>query len=200
MILSLYRLTDRPGRITDMEQLTQLHSKLATYNDSEEGQVLVENAAQFAERCHEGFFRLDGSSYILHPIEVATILSEWQAPPEILAAALLHDVFKRQYSHVPSLTTLEANFTPSLISLVNDVASLGGWGPALIQASVEVSAEQVQESSLNDSEQFSWAVVVLQRNPMAVVIKLADRLHNLRSYDALPDLLHHEGGKRFAAA
>lgn len=208
-----------------MEQLTRLLAKLATYNDSEEGRVLVEKAAQFAERCHEGFFRLDGSPYILHPIAVATILSEWQAPPEILAAALLHDVFKRQYSHVPSLTTLEANFTPSLISLVNDVASLGGWGPALIQASVEVSAEQVQESSLNGSEQFassywrvsgigsetqesnlnssersSWAVVVLQRNPMAVVIKLADRLHNLRSYDALPDLLHHEGGKRFAAA
>src|SRR5215471_5231649 len=173
-----------------MKELIQLLAKLATYDDSEEGGVLVEKAAQFAKTCHAGFSRLDGSPYILHPIAVATILSEWQAPPEILAAALLHDVFKRQYTRVPSLTTLHANFTPSLVSLVQDVASLGELGPALSQASVEISTNQVQEKNSNGSERFSprswdvsgfdwrtqasnlnsslrpsWAVVVLQRNP-----------------------------------
>jgi len=204
-----------------MKELTQLLEKLATYDESEEGRVLVEKAAQFAEWCHAGFSRLDGSPYILHPITVATILSEWQAPVEILAAALLHDVLNTQYSQVPSLAELEKNFAPELISLVRDVASLGEFRQALYQSSVEVSTEEVQESNSNDDERLtsgswdvsgygwevqessekriervSWAFVVLQRNPIAVVIKLADRLHNLQSHRVLPE----QQRRRFAAA
>lgn len=182
-----------------MEELTQLLTNLAIYDNSEDG-VLVAKVAQFAEKCHQGFSRLDGTPYILHPIAVATILSEWKAPPNILAAALLHDIFKMQYSHVPSPAILEAEFPPSLISLVHDVASLGELGPALIQKSVEVSAEQDQETDMGGSQRFLWANVILQQDPMAVVIKLADRLHNLQSRDALPEVARQEGEKWFAAA
>jgi (p)ppGpp synthase/HD superfamily hydrolase len=206
-----------------MQELTQLLEKLATYDTSEDGRILVEHAAQFAEACHAGFSRLDESSYILHPIAVATILSEWQASPEILAAALLHDVFNKRYSQAPSLTDLEANFPPPLSLLVRDVASLSEFGQALYQASI--SAERVEESTTNSDEQLSsdlwdvtpfsweiqennlnsgsrpsWAVVVLQRNPMAVVIKIADRLHNLRTHDALPEAVRRKEGRRFATA
>jgi (p)ppGpp synthase/HD superfamily hydrolase len=176
-----------------MKALEQLLANLAQYDNSD-GHALVIRAANFAERCHAGSFRLDGNPYILHSIAVAHILSEWLAPPEILAAALLHDVLREKYSHVPTLAALEAEFPPSLVSLVKDVTSLGKLGPSLIQKHVEIYAEQAYESS---SQRFSWAMKLLQQDPMAVVIKLADRLHNL-DRDALPEELRRE--KWFAAA
>jgi (p)ppGpp synthase/HD superfamily hydrolase len=182
-----------------MDELLPFLTCMERYNDSED-RVLIAKAAHFAQRCHEGFSRLDGSSYILHPIAVANILEAWQAPPIILAAALLHDVFNRRYSHVPSLATLEAEFPPSLVSLVQDVASLGELGPSLIQKHVEVYAEETYESTKRSSQRFLWATVLLQRDPMAVVIKLADRLHNLQVHDALPEAARQEGEKWFAAA
>ncbi len=182
-----------------MKELTQFLTNLERYDDSED-RVLVAKAAHFAERYHEGFSRLDGSPYMLHPIAVASILSEWHAPPVILAAALLHDVFKQRYSHVPSLAALEAEFPPSLVSLVKDVASLGELGPSLTQKRVEVYAEQALESNLRSNQRFLWAMVLLQRDPMAVVIKLADRLHNLHMHDALPEVIRQETEKWFAAA
>src|SRR2546423_9884778 len=82
-----------------MKELSQFLISMERYTDSED-RVLIAKAANFAQLCHEGFSRIEGSSYILHPIAVANILREWQAPPTILAAALLHDIFKRRYSHV----------------------------------------------------------------------------------------------------
>jgi (p)ppGpp synthase/HD superfamily hydrolase len=183
-----------------MQELTQLLTNLATYDNSED-RILVTKAAQSAEMCHRGFFRLDKTPYIFHPIAVATILSEWKAPPPILAAALLHDIHKRRCSHVPSTATLEAEFPSSLLSLVQDVASLGELGPSLIQKPVEVSVEQDQETDRGGSQRFLWANVILQQDPIAVVIKLADRLHNIQSHDLLPDeIAHQEREKWFAAA
>lgn len=184
-----------------MKELSQLLTHLEKYDDSE-NRILVAKAAHFAERCHEGFFRLDGTSYIIHAIAVASILSEWHAPPAILAAALLHDIFKQRYSHVPLMAHLEAEFPPTLVSLVKDVASLGELGPSLTQKHVEVFAEQVQEadeSNIQSSQRFLWATVLLQRNPMAVVIKLADRLHNLQVNGSLPEAVRQKAEKWFAA-
>lgn len=182
-----------------MQEFARFLTSLEKYAGSED-RVLVTKAAHFAERCHNGFSRLDGSPYMLHPIAVANILRAWHAPPAILATALLHDVFKQRYSHIPSLGVLEAEFPASLVTLVKDVASLGKLGPSLIQKPVEVYAEQVHETNLRSGERFLWAMVLLQRDPMAVVIKLADRLHNLQTFDALPEVICQETKKWFAAA
>lgn len=186
-----------------MDILPSLFANMEKYVSSED-RVLVIQAAHFAEQCHEGFFRLDGSPYILHPIAVATILSEWQAPPEILAAALLHDIFKRQYSQEPLKEVLEAAFSPSMLSLIQDVASLGKLGPSLTQREVYIGPEQmyVEQEHLADmrgSQKFYWATTLLQRNPMAVVVKLADQLHNLQEREKLPSSVRQETDERFAA-
>lgn len=186
-----------------MEELSPLLTNLKSYSN-DEGRVLVIRAADFAEQCHAGFFRLDRSPYIHHPVAVATMLSEWHAPPEILAAALLHDVFKPQYAYVPSMQALEANFSPSLVSLLRDVVSLGKLGPSLMQRDVYIEPEQmdIEPENLVDrrgSQKFYWATVLLQRDPMAVVIKLADRLHNMQKRNLLPALVREETDKRFVA-
>jgi len=187
-----------------MQEFTLRVANLATYDNGDDRNLIMK-AAQFAERCHQGFFRLDETPYIFHPIAVATILSEWQAPPLILAAALLQDVFKEQYSHLPSgaalKAELEAEFPASLLSLVGNVALLGKFGPSLIQKPVEVSVEQDQETYRERNRSFSWAYRILQQDPMAVVIKLADQLHDFQSRDLLPDEIdHQEEEKKFAAA
>ena len=184
-----------------MKELLQLLTNMKSYSNSED-RVLVIRAAYFAEQCHDGFFRLDGSPYILHTDAVATILSEWNAPAEILAAALLHDIFKRRYSSVPPMEALEAKFSPSLVSLVKDVVSLGELGPSLTQREVykQTYVEQEYSTDVRGSQKFLWATALLQRNPMAVVIKLADRLHNIQDRDKLPDNIRQETDERFAAA
>src|SRR6266487_6136749 len=163
-----------------MQEFTLRVANLANYDNGDD-RNLVTKAAHFAETCHRGFFRLDKTPYILHPFAVATILSEWKAPPPILAAALLHDVFKKRYSRLSSSAALkaelEAEFPASLLSLVRDVALLGEFGPSLIQKPVEVSVEQDQETHIEGRRSFSWAYRILEKDPMAVVIKLADRLH-----------------------
>lgn len=188
-----------------MEELNQLLANLATYNNAEDGRNLVLKAANFAERCHQDILRLEGTPYILHLLAVATILSEWQAPPEILAAALLHDVFKQQYSHLaagPDLKAeLEAEFSLSLLSLARNVASLGSLGPSLMQRPLEVSAEQSRGNHNEGSRRFLWIYRILQQDPMAVVIKLADQMHDLQTHDLFPDeIARRDEEKWFAVA
>lgn len=181
-----------------MQEFTQLLAILATYEHNEDND-LVMKAARFAELCHRDFSRLDGAAYFVHSLEVARILKEWHAPALIVAAALLHDVFKKGFSHVPSSADLAHEFPPSLLSLVQHVDALGKLGPSLIQKPVEVSVEQEQE--IGRERNFFWANIILQQDPMAVVIKLADRLHNIRSHDLLPDeIARREREKWFAAA
>lgn len=186
-----------------MNSFPSLLTAIEKYLTSEDRDIVLQ-AAHLAEQCHKGYFRLDGSPYILHPVAVAIILSEWFAPCDVLVAALLHDIFKQHYSQVPSKETLESAFSPSILSLIQDIASLGKLGPSLTQRGVYVEPEQLtleQEhlTEMRGSQKFYWATVLLQRNPMAVVVKLADRLHNLQERDKLPDNVRQETDERFAA-
>jgi (p)ppGpp synthase/HD superfamily hydrolase len=124
---------------------------------------------------------------------VATILAKWSAPPDIVAVALLHDVFKLKYSHCPSLAAIEANFSLSIASLVWKVTRLGRFGPALTNKLFE---EPLDGEGIALPKRLSVASAVLRQSPEAVVIKLADRLHNLESVDVLSE--HRE--KEFARA
>jgi (p)ppGpp synthase/HD superfamily hydrolase len=179
-----------------MEEFSQFLTLLDRFPQDAD-RVLITKAAEFAARCHAGFKRLDGSPYILHPLAVAAILNERYAPANILAAALLHDIFKAHYSHVPSQSDLEETFPPALIKLIGNVASLGKWG---VLPTLKQSEGDDEQASIRNSQQFLLAMELLQPNPMAVVIKLADRLHNLRVYDSLPDLVRREQEKWFAIA
>lgn len=164
-----------------------MESLLATaggYLDAE-GCDLVGRAADFACRCHSGYARLDGAEYIAHPLCVAAKLAEWFAPAEVVAAGLLHDVLKPRYSHTPHAAAISANFPESVSSLVDDLALLGRFGPALTRSPQPLAPEP--PPSFGASNRLSWTTAVLQRNPLAIVVKLADRLHNLETIGTLPE-------------
>lgn len=163
------------------EAIEQIVARVAAYAGDESRNLLL-HAARFANACHTNgervYRRLNGSPYIFHPLAVANILADWYAPPEVIAAALLHDVQKDHYSQRPSLEALQAAFPSSVVDLVRDVAQLGRFGPALAQG-------PVIESQREGNAWAAWASAVLQRSPAAMVIKIADRLHNLQNLHVL---------------
>ncbi|MCA9921276.1 MAG: bifunctional (p)ppGpp synthetase/guanosine-3',5'-bis(diphosphate) 3'-pyrophosphohydrolase, partial [Anaerolineales bacterium] len=159
--------TDKP-----LPSLTSLQNLIAYYM-SPADRYLVERAIETAVSIHDGYFRKSGVPYIDHVLAVATILASWHAPADVVIAGLFHDVLKSRYANVPDLTALETNFGTVSIRLVRDTARLGRLGPLL-------SADQ-PDTKGDVMQQLPWVAMVLQRSPLAVVIKLADKLHNFQS-------------------
>ncbi|HEX5334008.1 MAG TPA: bifunctional (p)ppGpp synthetase/guanosine-3',5'-bis(diphosphate) 3'-pyrophosphohydrolase [Cellulomonas sp.] len=124
---------------------------------------VVEQAYVVAERAHRGQLRKSGDPYITHPVAVATILAELGMTPPTLAAALLHDTVEdTDYS----LEQLRAEFGPEIAMLVDGVTKL----------------DKVQFGEAAQAETVRKMVVAMSRDIRVLVIKLADRLHNARTW------------------
>ena len=74
--------------------IDDLIKKFKTYNDNEEDEILIRKAYDYAEKKHFGQKRISGDDYILHPLNVALILTEVSADAPCMAAALLHDTIE----------------------------------------------------------------------------------------------------------
>ncbi len=128
---------------------------------------IIRRAFEVAERAHEGQTRVSGDPYITHPVAVTTILAELGMTPTTLAAALLHDTVEdTSYS----LARLREEFGEEIAMLVDGVTKLDRvtWGEA-------AQAETVRKM-----------VVAMARDIRVLVIKLADRLHNARTWKYVP--------------
>ncbi len=124
---------------------------------------VIEQAFVVAERAHRGQLRKSGDPYITHPIAVATILAELGMTPPTLAAALLHDTVEdTDYS----LEQLRKEFGPEVAMLVDGVTKL----------------DKVQYGDAAQAETVRKMVVAMSRDIRVLVIKLADRLHNARTW------------------
>jgi len=124
---------------------------------------LISRAYAVAEEAHRGQYRKSGDAYITHPVAVATILGELGMTPTTLAAALLHDTVEdTDYS----LETLRAEFGPEVAMLVDGVTKL----------------DRVSYGDATQAETVRKMVVAMARDIRVLVIKLADRLHNARTW------------------
>lgn len=130
---------------------------------------LVRRAYSFAARAHSGQYRLSGEEFIEHPVAVAKILSELESDAETLAAALLHDVVE---DTGVKLEEIRAEFGQEVAKLVDGVTKLSR---IQFHSKMEEQVSNLRKMFLAMAE--DWRVVV---------IRLADRLHNLRTLDALP--------------
>ncbi len=130
--------------------------------------ALVERAWEFSETAHRGQFRKSGEPYITHPLAVASILSEWRLDAEGLAAALLHDVME---DTSVTRSELEKSFGRPVAEMVDGVSKL----------------DQIQFDSREDqqAESFRKMLLAMARDVRVILIKLADRLHNMRTLDAM---------------
>lgn len=158
--------------------LSALHLNYLPLSD----QQMVAQAYALAAQAHTGFFRRDGSAYLDHATAVAAQLALWQAPASVLAAGLLHDVRKERYATGVTLADITAVLGEEAAHLVENVSRLGRLG-APYSADYPDSA---QERMAQIATQLPWVALMLQLSPLAIVIKIADKLHNFQSLDALP--------------
>ena len=136
--------------------------------------TLVEDASRFALEAHQGQARKSGEPYIEHPFQVAMTLAELQLDAAALAAALLHDV--PENCGIP-IAQIEARFGSDVAKLVDGVTKLG-------KLSQRTSGEVIVSES--QVENLRKMLMAMAEDLRVVFIKLADRLHNMRTLDALP--------------
>jgi len=134
----------------------------------------VESAYSFAVEAHQGQMRKSGEPYVEHPLQVAMTLAELQLDSSTLAAALLHDI--PENCGIP-VSQIEAKFGPEVAKLVEGTTKLGKLSR---QASDEAVASESQVENLRKM------LVAMAEDLRVIFIKLADRLHNMRTLDALP--------------
>jgi guanosine-3',5'-bis(diphosphate) 3'-pyrophosphohydrolase len=137
---------------------------------SEKDLALLTKAYETAARAHLDQNRLSGEKYIQHPLNVADILVDLRLDAETLATAILHDVVED--THV-TLADLQKEFGKEIAKLVAGVTKLDKISM--------YSAEQVQ------AENIRKMLVAMAEDIRVVLIKLADRLHNMRTIEALPE-------------
>lgn len=156
-------------------QLSSIYKSLRKYHPKADRQ-LIERAYEVARRSHEGQTRLSGEEYINHPVAVTGILADLGMNSSTLAAALLHDTVEdTDYS----LEQLRADFGDEIARLVDGVTKL----------------DKVKYGSSSASETVRKMVVAMARDIRVLVIKLADRLHNMRTIKFMPANKREEKSK-----
>ena len=152
-----------------MFQYTDLRDQLAEYL-SEEQIELVSRAYFFAEKAHEGQLRVTGEPYIMHPLEVARVLANMRMDHESIAAAILHDVIEDT-----PLTKegIAEKFGSKVAELVDGVSKL-----------TKIEFDSKEEAQ---AENFRKMMLAMAQDIRVILIKLADRLHNMRTLGALPE-------------
>ncbi|MDP2267452.1 MAG: bifunctional (p)ppGpp synthetase/guanosine-3',5'-bis(diphosphate) 3'-pyrophosphohydrolase, partial [Thiobacillus sp.] len=130
---------------------------------------IVEKAYDFSRSAHEGQFRKSGEPYISHPLAVAGILAGWHLDAQTLSAALLHDVVE----DTPATAgEIEVRFGKSVAMLVEGVSKLD---------KLSFASEQHAQA-----ENFRKMLLAMAQDVRVILIKLADRTHNMHTLDAMP--------------
>ncbi|MFM8269025.1 MAG: RelA/SpoT family protein [Pseudomonadota bacterium] len=129
---------------------------------------LIEKAYRFSEALHEGQQRSSGESYIQHPVAVATILAELKLDTATIVTGLLHDTVEDTHA---TREEISAQFGPEIGNLVDGVTKIS-------QISFQTSEEK-------QAENFRKMILAMAQDIRVILVKLADRLHNMRTLQFL---------------
>ena len=148
-------------RFAELQRLTSVYL-------SEDDEAMLAKAFRFASEAHEGQCRKSGEPFVAHPVEVAIILADLRMDVETLCAALLHDTVEDT-----SVTRdqVEAEFNPQVAQLVEGVTKI----------------TRIEVESLTDEQAATIRkmFVAMSKDIRVIVIKLADRLHNMRTLGSM---------------
>lgn len=150
-----------------MLTINELSKLIGTYLQPEQVEK-VQLAYQFSAKAHEGQKRISGEPYILHPLEVARILGEMHMDHQTLMAAILHDVIEDTPT---AKTVIKRKFGKGVAELVDGVSKLD-----------KIEFESFAEAQANN---FQKMLMAMSNDIRVILVKLADRLHNMRTLEAL---------------
>ena len=148
--------------------ISQLVAKLEGYLPPDEVER-VQSAYEFAYQAHDGQRRRSGEPYITHPVAVADLLADLKLDPQTLIAAILHDVMEDTPTVKDEIAT---RFGSEVAELVDGVSKL----------------DQIQFKSRKEAqaESFRKMLLAMVRDIRVIMVKLADRTHNMRTLGAMP--------------
>ena len=137
---------------------------------TEESVKMIRRAFEFAREAHQGVRRKSGEPYILHPLAVAKIaVKEIGLGTKSAVAALLHDVVEDTDYTVEDIANL---FGPKIASLVDGLTKI---------------SEVMGSNTTKQAESFRKMILTLADDVRVILIKIADRLHNMRTLDSMPE-------------
>ncbi len=146
--------------------ITDLRQHLGYLKPSDVGRI--EEAYQFSSTAHQGQFRKSGLPYISHPVAVAEIVADWQLDAQAVMAALLHDVMEDTEVSKQQITE---RFGKPVAELVDGLSKL--------------DRIEFQSQADAQAENFRKMLLAMARDVRVILIKLADRLHNMRTLEAV---------------
>ncbi|HTY21135.1 MAG TPA: RelA/SpoT family protein, partial [Geobacteraceae bacterium] len=152
-----------------MIRLNDILDKVSAYNPSADME-LIRKAYVFSAKVHQGQIRLSGEPYLIHPMEVAAILADLKLDVPTVVTGLLHDTVE------DTLTTpeeLESIFGQEVANLVDGVTKIG-----------KINFRTKEESQ---AENFRKMLLAMSDDIRVILIKLADRLHNMRTLQYQPE-------------
>lgn len=150
--------------------INDLISKFKLYNNNEEDIDLINRAYDYAYKKHFGVKRISGDDYITHPLNVAMILTDINADADCMAAALLHDTIEDTDTTKEEIAKLFGNEVSLLVDGVTKINRLH-----FSNAGEQMAANQRK------------ILVGLSEDVRVIIIKLADRLHNMRTLYVMPE-------------
>ena len=122
----------------------------------------IKLAFYFAEECHEGQYRKSGEDYIMHPVEVVKILIDMKMDTDTIVAGILHDIVE---DTLITLADIKYNFGETVATLVDGVTKL----------------KTLPNGTKKQDENIRKMILAMEQHLRVIIIKLADRLHNMRT-------------------
>ena len=148
-------------------ELDQLLDRVKSYN-ADADLLTIRKAYDFSARAHQGQVRRSGEPYLRHPLAVAGVLTLLRTDVTAIVAALLHDTLE---DTLATSDELEREFGPDVVHLVSGVTKIG-----------KITFRNYEEKQ---AENFRKMVLSMADDIRVVLIKLADRLHNMRTLEYL---------------
>ena len=158
----------QPEEMRGLTQLQTLIDEIPKYLPGADLDLLT-RAYRFSEHSHQGQQRASGEPYVSHPLEVAGLLVNFKMDVTTVTAGLLHDVLEDTQA---TKADLQREFGPEIADLVDGVTKIG---------KLAFSSREERQA-----ENFRKMLVAMARDLRVLMIKLADRLHNMRTLDYLP--------------
>src|SRR5208337_1615315 len=149
-------------------RLEDIVERIQSYNPDADVDLL-RRAYIFSARAHQGQTRLSGEAYMMHPIEVAAIIASLKLDAETVAAGLLHDTIE------------DTSVKPEEIKVM-----FGDEVAMLVDGMTKLSRMELQSREQREADNFRKMIVAMAKDIRVILIKLADRLHNMRTLKSLP--------------